>query len=123
MDNASKKVLVVDDEKEVSDLICRYLEKQGLSAQPSYNGQDALALIRQSKPSLIILDVLMPKMDGYELLQFLKQDPVYASIPVIMLTAKKERRDLDKGVTLGADFYLPKPFDLKNLKQFIDLAL
>ncbi|MBU2102995.1 MAG: response regulator, partial [Candidatus Omnitrophica bacterium] len=87
------------------------------------SGIEALEVLNTIKPDLIILDVIMPCMDGFQLLKKLKEEPKYFTIPVIMLTVKSSSKCLDAGISLGADFYLPKPFQLSNLMKFINLVL
>jgi len=118
-----KKILVVDDEPEVCSLLYDFLSMKGFEVGIACNGQDALDKVAKTKPDLITLDVIMPVMDGFELLKYLKSKSDYSEIPVIMLTAKKTSKDLEKGIFLKADFYLPKPFTFDNLMSFIDLVL
>ncbi len=118
-----KKVLIVDDEKDLCDILSLHFDMREWETIQAHNGKDALEVLKKNKPDLIILDVLMPKMDGFELLKAIKSSDSYASIPVIMLTAKGEPENLDKGISLGAEFYLPKPFQIDNLFNFIDLTL
>ena len=118
-----KKILIVDDEPEICELISQHLKRKGIDTKKAYDGKKALQIVKKTKPDLIILDVLMPKMDGFELLQYLKSKPSYSQIPVIMLTVKSGPDDLDKGISLGTDFYLPKPFKLENLTQFIEAII
>lgn len=120
---AKKKILVVDDEPEVCSLLCDFLNMRGFEVGVAYNGQEALDRVAKAKPDLITLDVIMPVMDGFELLRYLKSRNDYSGIPVIMLTAKKAPKDLDRGISLKADFYLPKPFTFDNLMDFINLVL
>ncbi len=117
----NQRILIVDDEPDIRGYLAAKLERKGFIAQQADNGHSALESVQNQKPDLIILDVLMPKMDGFELLQKLKSDSRLSDIPVIMLTIKKDRKSLDKGISLGADFYLPKPFTLNNLFDFINL--
>lgn len=118
-----KNILIVDDEKDICNTLSEYLEARGFTTDEAHNGKEAIERLKEKRPNLVILDVKMPKMDGFEFLRFLKSRPHYAKIPVIMLTVKSAPAYLDKGLTLGADFYLPKPFTLENLMQFIKLTL
>lgn len=118
-----KRILIVDDEAEVRSLISTYLKQRNFIIDETENGKEAQEAIKKSKPDLIILDVLMPVMDGFTFLEKLKNNPDYADIPVIMLTVKSESENLGKGILLKADFYLPKPFKLENLMNFIKLLL
>lgn len=118
-----KRVLIVDDEAEVCKAICAYLKRRKFEVCQAYNGIQALEVIKKTEPDLILLDVVMPQMDGFEVLQRLKSESVYSKIPVIMLTTKSEPKNLNKGIALKADFYLPKPFTFDNLMSFINLIL
>lgn len=118
-----KKVLIVDDEKDICDILSLHFNLKKWESVQAYNGKEALEILKKNKSDLIILDVLMPEMDGFELLKILKYSDSYASIPVIMLTAKGEPKDLDKGISLGVEFYLPKPFRIDNLMKFVDIIL
>ena len=103
---AATKVLVIDDEKTVRDLMRRFLAREGFDVVTARNGEEGLALARQLRPAMITLDVMMPGLDGWEVLQALKRDPALAPIPVVMLTIADEK---DRGYALGAADYLTKP--------------
>lgn len=118
-----KNILVVDDEPEICSLLYDFLSRKGFEVGVACNGQDALDKVAKTKPDLITLDVIMPVMDGFEFLKYLKSKNDYSGIPVIMLTAKKGSKDIDRGISLKADFYLPKPFTFDNLMSFITLVL
>lgn len=121
--SVTKRVLIVDDEAEVRKLISDYLKRKRFEVYEAHNGARALSVIEKTKPDLIILDVVMPVMDGFQTLERLKNEPKYLQIPVIMLTVKSQPQNLDIGISLEADFYLPKPFKLNNLMKFINLLL
>ena len=118
-----KRVLIVDDEPDIRQTLSAYLVKKGFAMDTANNGKEALDAIRRKKPDLIILDVMMPKMDGFTLLKRLKASSAHSGIPVIMLTKRSEPKNLDKGISLNADFYLPKPFTLDNIMRFIKLVI
>jgi DNA-binding response OmpR family regulator len=118
-----KRILVVDDELEICTLISDYLSPKGLDVQYVTDGKKALNNIKSRKPDLIILDIMMPVMDGFTLLSYLKSKPQHSKIPVIVLTVKSSPKYLKKGISLETEFYLPKPFQLENLMNFIDLIL
>lgn len=118
-----KRVLIVDDEPDIRQTLHKYLGRKGFETDTADNGEEALNTIRKKRPDLIILDVMMPKMDGFTLLKRLKAGSAYSEIPVIMLTKKSGPKDLDKGVSLNADFYLPKPFTLNNIMRFVKLVI
>ena len=121
--NGKKTILIVDDEEEACGMICSYLRRRGFDARAAYTGKEALEVLKKTIPHLIILDVIMPVMDGFEFLRHLKFESNYSEIPVIMLTAKTEPANIEKGISLQADFYLPKPFEFDNLMNFINLVL
>jgi DNA-binding response OmpR family regulator len=108
----SKTVLVVDDEERLTSLVKTYLEQSGYRAVAASNGRDALFVARQEKPDLIILDMMMPEMDGVE---FMRQHRKERETPIIMLTAKVEDTDKLLGLEMGADDYVTKPFSPREL--------
>ncbi|MFH1771826.1 MAG: response regulator [Candidatus Omnitrophota bacterium] len=116
-----KTAMIVEDDKETRDMLSAFLCKKNFSVIEAENGKEALAKIKAQLPDLIISDIIMPEMDGFKLLKFIKSGRQTKNIPTIMLTSKKEAESLDKGISLGADFYLPKPFSFDNLSQFIEL--
>lgn len=118
-----RKVLVVDDEREANSTLCRYLEGRGFQTQPAYDGQEAWGQLGTFQPDLILLDVLMPKVDGFTFLERLRQDPERSKIQVIILTIKSAPKDVERGLALNVDFYLPKPFTVDNLMQFVELIV
>ncbi len=103
-----EEILVVDDEKEIADLIEVYLKNDGYTVHKCYNGADALACMRATDLDLAILDVMLPDIDGFRLCQMIREDHFY---PIIMLTAKVEDGDKIMGLTIGADDYITKPFN------------
>ena len=105
-----KKILVVDDEPHVIKSLTFVLTREGYDVSSAENGEDAMAEIRQSKPSLVFLDVMMPKKNGYEVCREVKQDSRLRDIHVIMLTAKGQEADREKGLDAGADEFMTKPF-------------
>ena len=109
---ANEKILIVDDDKNICDLLRLYLEKEGYQTFQAHDGEAALAAYTQNKPDLVLLDVMMPKMDGWEVCRRIRAQ---GQTPVIMLTAKGETFDKVLGLELGADDYIIKPFDSKEL--------
>ncbi len=105
-----KKILVVDDEPNVIKSLTFVLSKEGYDVSSAVNGEDAMAKIRQSKPNLMFLDVMMPKKNGYEVCQDVKSDSSLSDIHIIMLTAKGQEADREKGLNAGADEFMTKPF-------------
>lgn len=113
------KVLVCDDERHIVRLIQVNLERQGYTVVTAYDGKEGLEKIRSEKPDLVVLDVMMPYMDGFEVLKNLRKEPETESIPVIMLTAKAQDKDVFEGYHYGADMYLTKPFNPIELVTFV----
>lgn len=111
-----KRVLVVDDEPRMIDFIRMNLELEGFQVLEAQNGMEALESIRTNLPDLVLLDVMMPQLDGFETLRMLRE---FSNIPVIMLTAKGEEDDKVQGLELGADDYLTKPFGPRELSSRI----
>lgn len=113
------KVLVCDDERHIVRLIQINLEKQGYQVITAYDGKEGLEKIRSEKPDLVVLDVMMPYMDGFEVLKNLRREPETENLPVIMLTAKAQDKDVFEGYHYGADMYLTKPFNPNELIMFV----
>ena len=116
-------IMVVDDEPELVTIVCLMLEKRGFNVRCAYSGQDLFAGLEENKPDLILLDIMMPQMDGLEVLVRLRENPATASIPVILLTAKMQYEDILGGYKTGADFYIPKPFTKHQLLDGINSIL
>jgi two-component system alkaline phosphatase synthesis response regulator PhoP len=110
-----KKVLVVDDEKDIVELVAYNLGRNGYEAIVAYDGNEAMEVAAKELPELIILDLMIPGIDGTEVARRLKADSQTARIPIVMLTAKGEETDVVVGLTLGADDYVTKPFSMKVL--------
>jgi len=109
------KILVVDDETYIVELVKFNLEKEGFQVVVAYDGQNALDMVERESPDLIILDIMLPNMDGFEVCQELKKDSRFKLIPIIMLTARGEEIDTVLGLELGADDYIKKPFSPREL--------
>lgn len=107
---SEKKILVVDDEPHTIRSLTFVLEKEGYDVSSATNGEEAMVKVRESKPSLMFLDVMMPKKNGYEVCQEVKGNPSLSDIYVIMLTAKGQEADRGKGLSLGVDEFITKPF-------------
>lgn len=116
------KILVVDDEKDVVELISFLLEKDGYTVIKASNGREALEIVEQSQPDLILLDVMMPEMDGYTVQTRLQENPKTKKIPIIVLTAKGQLRDVF-AMSANVAAYMEKPFDPKSLRQKIQESL
>ncbi len=109
---ANNKVLIVDDDAHIAELIKLYLEKEGFKTSVAQNGSKALQMFREAAPSIVILDIMMPEMDGWQVCREMRR---ISNIPIIMLTAKGETFDKVLGLELGADDYMVKPFEPKEL--------
>ena len=106
----TRKIVLAEDEPQIARLIEFKLKKEGYDVTWRENGEEALKAIKADKPDLILLDIMMPVMDGYEVLRRLKEDENLTDIPVIMLTARAQEKDVVKGIDLGAEDYITKPF-------------
>ncbi len=104
------KIVVAEDNPQIARLVTFKLEREGFEPVWARDGEEALALIREHRPDLVVMDVMMPMMDGFEVLQALKMDECCRSIPVIMLTARAQEQDVLQGFGLGAEDYMVKPF-------------
>lgn len=116
---STKKILVVDDEVDLVEVIRFALEKEDFTVLVSHDGEDALEQARNESPDLIILDVMLPKLDGYKICRLLKFDERYKHIPILMLTAKTQEKDKTLGMETGADDYITKPFEIDKLMKKI----
>lgn len=110
-----KKIYIIEDEKDIADLVEHYLNKEGFRSETIFDGQKALEHIRRQPPDLLLLDLMLPGMDGLELCRILRSEPATKRLPIIMLTAKSEETDKIVGLEMGADDYLTKPFSPKEL--------
>ncbi len=113
------KILVCDDERHIVRLIQVNLERQGYQVITAYDGKEGLEKVKSEKPDLCVLDVMMPYMDGFEVLKNIRRDPETENLPVIMLTAKAQDKDVFEGYHYGADMYLTKPFNPMELVTFV----
>ncbi len=118
-----KKILVVEDNLEVRENTSEILELSGFETLTAQNGKEGVQMAQESNPDLIICDIMMPELDGYGVLRILNKNPQTARIPFIFLTAKAEMVDLRKGMNLGADDYLTKPYDEVELLDAVEMRL
>ena len=118
-----RKILAVDDERHIVRLIQVNLERAGYQVVTAFDGTDALKKVTSDKPDLIVLDVMMPKMDGFEVLKRLQANPETREIPIIMLTAKAQDADVFRGWASGVSAYLTKPFNPLELITFVKRIL
>ena len=108
-------VLVVEDEEDIQELIEYNLAREGYKVSSAFTGEDAVEMARRQAPDLVVLDLMLPGMDGFEVCKALRSDPKTAHVPVVMLTAKGEEVDVVTGLELGADDYITKPFSPRVL--------
>lgn len=120
---AGEKVLIIDDEQHIVELLKYNLETNGYKAYFSFNGRDGLSAAFEKKPDLILLDIMLPEMDGYDVCKELRKNKETRSIPVIMLTAKGDELDKILGLELGADDYITKPFSVRELLARVKAVL
>jgi len=120
---SKNKILVVDDEVDLVETLRFPLEIEGFDVLVSYNGEDALNKARKENPDLILLDLMLPKLDGYKVCRLLKFDERYKHIPILMLTAKTQQKDKLMGQETGADEYITKPFEIDELMKKIKAYL
>jgi phosphate regulon transcriptional regulator PhoB len=113
--NSSFRILIVDDEKDLVDLLSYNLEKEGYAVLRAYDGDEALKIIRSRKPDLILLDLMLPGIQGMEICRIVRKNPETAALPIIMLTARGEEVDRIVGLEMGADDYVTKPFSVREL--------
>jgi DNA-binding response OmpR family regulator len=116
-------VVIVEDEKDISDLISFHLKKSGFSTKEFYNGNDFLLFLNKNIPDCVILDLMLPDIDGIEICKYLKKETKFASIPVIILTARGDEVDRVLGLEIGADDYITKPFSPKELVARVKAVL
>ena len=121
--NATPLVLVADDDPDILTLVGFRLERAGYEVLSARDGEEALALALERQPDLAILDVMMPKLDGYEVTQRLRDNAATSSMPVILLTARVQEADITRGFEAGADDYIKKPFSPQELRARVQAIL
>ncbi len=112
-----KKILIVDDEADIIEILQFVLETNGYKCITALDGEEGLKLAREAQPDLIILDVMMPKINGYKISRLLKYDNKYKNIPIIMITARSQEEDRIIGEETGADEYITKPFQVEYVLE------
>ncbi|MDP2990413.1 MAG: response regulator [Kiritimatiellota bacterium] len=120
---AKEHIVIVEDEEDILELLRYHLAREGYSVTTTANGEQALKIISQKVPALVLLDLMLPGLNGLEICRSLKKDPRTAAIPVIMVTAKNEENDVVIGLELGADDYIMKPFSMKVLVARVHAVL
>lgn len=118
-----KKVLVIDDENDILLIIKSALHEEGYDVTTANNGYDGLALAEDASPDLIILDIMMPEMDGFEVLQQLKENEKTAQIPVVILTGLSSKDKIREALNKGIDYYIVKPFEYQDLVSKVKIAI
>ena len=111
----SKKVLIVDDEPNIAISVEFLMRREGFEVLVAHDGEEGLARIRSDRPDLVVLDIMMPKLDGFEVCRAVRADPALAGVRILMLTAKGRAAEIEKGLALGAEAYIPKPFSTRDL--------
>lgn len=119
-----KRILLVEDEKDMVYAVTLQLEANGYEVLTAYDGREGLGKAKKEKPDLIILDLMLPKMDGYKVCGLLKADTRYTKIPIVMFTARAQESDIKLGEELGADAYITKPFEpqvlLSKIRELLE---
>ena len=113
--SANQRILVVDDDKEIVRLVRAYLEQAGFQVLVAYDGETALHTVRRERPNLVVLDLMLPDRDGWDVTRIMRRDNALEAIPIIMLTARVEDTDKIIGLELGADDYVTKPFNPREV--------
>ena len=111
----TKRILIVDDDKSIVKIVRGYMEQAGFEVLAAYDGETAMHALRREKPDLLILDLMLPDRDGWEITRLIRADAVLATMPIIMLTARIEDTDKIIGLELGADDYITKPFNAREV--------
>jgi len=117
------KILVVDDEPPIVRLMEFILSREGHEMLVAVNGEEALARVRENRPDLVLLDIMMPRVDCYEVARRLRANPEHTSIPIVMLSAKAQEEDIRKGLEVGVNEYITKPFSTPNLIEAVNRYL
>lgn len=118
-----KKILIADDEKDIVETLAFMLQAKGYQCICAYDGEEGLRLAKSENPDLVILDVMMPKINGYKICRLLKFDNKYKNIPIIMITARSQDEDKLIGEETGADEYITKPFEFSEVLDKINKYL
>lgn len=115
LSTTAQQILVVDDDRDIVRLVKAYLEKAGFQVATAYDGETALHILRREQPNLVVLDLMLPDHDGWDITRLMRRDPTLANIPLIMLTARIDDTDKIIGLELGADDYISKPFNPREV--------
>jgi DNA-binding response OmpR family regulator len=120
---AAKRILLADDEEDIKTVVTMFLESQGYEVLTAFDGLDALEKTRTEKPDLILLDIMMPVLDGYEVCKRLKEDATMSNIPILILSAAAHVESVDRGLKAGAKDYIVKPFEPEKLLEKIEQVI
>lgn len=123
MTRTKHKILVIDDEPEITDIVKAFLTNAGYEVRIENSPANSVEAARRFRPSLIILDIMMPVMDGYEVCSVLKKDPILADVPVLFLTGKDADDDDGRSFKSGGDLFIKKPFSCERLLQMVKMVL
>lgn len=118
-----KTVLIIEDNLEIRENTAEILELAGYKTLMATNGKDGIKIASEELPDIILCDIMMPELNGYEVIKQLKSDPLTSKIPFIYITASVEKSEVEKAIELGADGYVRKPFDVTELKTAMDNVL
>jgi CheY-like chemotaxis protein len=119
----NEQILIVDDDQDAIDILQAVLEHGGYKVKAALSGKEALSYVDTNPPDLVVLDIMMPDMDGYEVCEKLKENPKTKNIPIIMLTARDMGDDVEKALNKKADWYVSKPYDNKYLVHKVEYFL
>ncbi|HLA44747.1 MAG TPA: response regulator [Aggregatilineales bacterium] len=117
------KLLIVDDEPFTVEMISTYLQMNGFECTGAHSGTDGLALLKNTNPALVILDLMMPDIEGFEFCERMRSDPQFATIPVLIVSARTDQEAMDRAFNAGANDYLTKPFQLAELMGAVKTLL
>jgi two-component system alkaline phosphatase synthesis response regulator PhoP len=117
------KILVVDDETEITEIIETFLTEAGYKVSVANSGAEAIKRAKEFKPDVVLLDIMMPGKDGYDVCQQLKKEPHFANTPVIFLTGKDREEDMGRSFKAGGDMYIKKPFSCERLLEIVNIVL
>jgi DNA-binding response OmpR family regulator len=120
MPTTQKTVMIIEDEPDAADLFAEMMRLNGYRVLKTYSGTPAMTLIAQERPDIIILDIVMPDVSGFEVLRYLRQNADLATIPVVIVSAKATAADINAGIEAGASIYLTKPVGYTDLKDAVD---
>jgi DNA-binding response OmpR family regulator len=117
------RVMVIDDEPEITDIVETFLTESGYTVEVENNASQAVEKAREFKPDIILLDIMMPEVDGYGLCQEMKKDPALAHVPVIFLTGKDRNDDMGRSFKAGGDMFIKKPFSCERLLEIVNIVV